>query len=46
MKIKKILNQFNYPLEFFKVKNKKEDICKELVSKFKKLITNGRNLKK
>lgn len=46
MKINKILSQFNYPLEFFKVKNKKEDIYKELVSKFKKLITKWKKFKK
>ncbi|OQD59435.1 transposase-like protein [Methanobrevibacter arboriphilus JCM 13429 = DSM 1125] len=46
MKINKILSQFNYPLEYFKVKNKKEDIYKELVSKFKKLITKWKKFKK
>lgn len=46
MKISKILSQFNYPLEYFKNKNRKEDIYKYLVSKFKKLITHWKKYKK
>ncbi len=46
MKINKILSRFNYPLEFFKIKNRKEDIYKYLVSKFKKLITHWKKFKK
>ncbi len=46
MKINKILSQFNYSLEFFITRNKKEDIYKYLVSKFKKLFTKWKKYKK